>query len=362
MPTTDSITSTLYRTHGSDLEFMEWFWQRVTKTDSCWNWTGARHSEGYGKVHVSASGNSHNLFAHRLAWISVNGDVPKGLVIHHTCHNRSCVNPEHLATIPRGENAREGNHRGDAGRFVQGSTNWRAVVPVPTEPRKRTIRTVNPEKRFWSKVKKTETCWLWQGAPDNKRGYARIYVAGNGIAVHRFSWVLLHGPIPEGLVVRHRCDVPNCVNPEHLELGTPADNNRDKVERGRQARGERIRKDGLTEIQVVEMLDLYVDGAAPRDLARRFGVTKSSVICVVNRTSWSHVPYLREEELASRRAACRDRRGSRHGMAKLTEADIPTIRSLCAGGLSQREIALRYGVSTSTVMRLATGKTWTHVS
>lgn len=75
-------------------------------------------------------------------------------------------------------------------------------------------------------------CIEWQGSR-NRNGYGSVRAEGRTWLAHRWAWVQVHGPIPEGLVVRHRCDNPPCVNVEHLEIGTHADNMRDAVERGR---------------------------------------------------------------------------------------------------------------------------------
>ncbi|MFE9735451.1 HNH endonuclease signature motif containing protein [Streptomyces sp. NPDC005863] len=91
------------------------------------------------------------------------------------------------------------------------------------------------QDRFWSKVRKAaDSCWVWTASSRN--GYGTIGTADGKQYAHRLSYVWHHGPIAEGLVVRHRCDNPLCVRPDHLELGTKADNSRDMVERGRSPR------------------------------------------------------------------------------------------------------------------------------
>ena len=80
-------------------------------------------------------------------------------------------------------------------------------------------------------------CWLFQLKARSNKGYAQITVEGNKTrAVHRVAWAAAHGPIPAGMHVLHRCDVRHCCNPDHLFLGTNADNVADKVAKGRQSR------------------------------------------------------------------------------------------------------------------------------
>jgi len=98
--------------------------------------------------------------------------------------------------------------------------------------------------RFWAKVQMIpfHPCWEWAGSQGN--GYGQIGAGGGeagSIGAHRASWLIHHGPIPDGVFVLHRCDNKTCVNPDHLFLGTPGDNMRDKVAKGRHnsPRGER---------------------------------------------------------------------------------------------------------------------------
>jgi hypothetical protein len=93
-------------------------------------------------------------------------------------------------------------------------------------------RDLTPEKAFWSKVNKTAGCWLWT-RPGWIDGYAQFMTRRRRVYVHRFAYELTHGPIPPGLLVCHKCDVPLCVRPDHLFLGTPKDNILDAVRKGR---------------------------------------------------------------------------------------------------------------------------------
>lgn len=86
--------------------------------------------------------------------------------------------------------------------------------------------------RFLSKINKTDTCWLWT-ATKNHRGYGQFVYGKSAIQAHRFSYMIFCGPIPDGIFVCHACDVRECVNPEHLWLGTAQENTQDSMRKGR---------------------------------------------------------------------------------------------------------------------------------
>ena len=89
------------------------------------------------------------------------------------------------------------------------------------------------EERFWAKVDKDGDCWTWMARRQPRGGYGQFQLDGRTRSAHRVAWTLTNGPIPDGLCVLHRCDNPPCVNPEHLWLGTKAENNQDMTEKGR---------------------------------------------------------------------------------------------------------------------------------
>lgn len=105
------------------------------------------------------------------------------------------------------------------------------------------------EERFWKKVNKTESCWLWKGAI-NAKGYGHLNRGAFGLGVqraHRTSWEIHNGPIPADKILCHSCDVRHCVNPAHLFLGDNKMNQDDSIQKGRKKRGEDGRFAGVTE-------------------------------------------------------------------------------------------------------------------
>lgn len=153
-----------------------------------------------------------------------------------------------------------------------------------------------PLARFMAKVKvgAPGECWLWQGAP-NAYGYGRFKIKdadGQWLSVHsmRAAWLLLRGPIGDGLAVCHKCDNRLCVNPNHLFLGTNLENTQDKVSKGRQLMGEQASKSKLSEVDVVEIRKRYAAGVTSMQvLATEFGVTKVAIRFVIRGRTWKHV-------------------------------------------------------------------------
>jgi hypothetical protein len=164
-------------------------------------------------------------------------------------------------------------------------------------------RAQNPDERFWLKVEKGPTCWEWQGFR-NRLGYGMIGMIRKGkqssIHAHRMSYILNHGPIPQGMFICHHCDNPSCVRPDHLFLGTPADNTHDAQRKGRMRiavpkvrghnKGSRHGRHKLTEAEVAEMRARYAAGGiSMTELARMYGVDLSRVSRIINRLGWQHV-------------------------------------------------------------------------
>lgn len=158
--------------------------------------------------------------------------------------------------------------------------------------------------RFWSNVERREAgCWLWVGRKhDQRRGYGAFQIGGRTVRAHRLAVEITRGPIAPGLCVLHRCDNPACVRPDHLLVGTQAENVRDCESKGR-AR--------------------HPSGAA--NGARTRPETRA--------------------------------RGERNGGCKLASGDVARIRSMyAAGGIRQRDLAVMFRTTQAHVSRIVRGE------
>lgn len=143
-------------------------------------------------------------------------------------------------------------------------------------------------QRFMSKVEKSDGHWLWTGAKSGE-GYGQFGLRGVPKQAHRVAYALFNGPIPAGLLVRHLCNVPLCMNPEHFALGTDEDNHRDKVEAGRQAKGETNGRTKLWQLEAEHIKRRALDGESPTSLAREFGLDSKAVRLIRDGVNWKHV-------------------------------------------------------------------------
>lgn len=211
--------------------------------------------------------------------------------------------------------------------------------------------------RFWSHVAHGPGCWEWQAAINRVTGYGAFNPYGRTVTPHRFAYELENGPIPKGLLVCHRCDNRRCVRPDHLFLGTHADNNRDSA-----AKGNRLRVARLTVDQVRDIRLLYaLEAVSYSEIAVRYGVNEHTIARIIRREYWKHVPEELAPPIPEERIAFHSR-GQRNPGAKLSPTDVRTIRSAyAAGGITQRALARKYGVTPECISRLMTGKSWAHL-
>jgi len=171
----------------------------------------------------------------------------------------------------------------------------RYLCPRGKRPKRNPI-----EPRLWPQINKDAPngCWEWTGAL-TENGYGYIGYQGDNIMVHRLVWELTNGPIPDGHLTCHKCDVNyppgdktyrRCCNPEHLFVGTHTDNMQDMHNKQRHAHGETHGNSKLGETDISEIRRRYKEGVSQSVLAREYGVSQTLVSMVVLRKIWAHIP------------------------------------------------------------------------
>lgn len=162
---------------------------------------------------------------------------------------------------------------------------------------------VQHDALFWAKVTKSPGCWEWRGYC-NPGGYGRLNRSGVYTLAHRYAWQELVGAIPAGMDLCHTCDNPPCVNPDHLFLGTRAENMADAARKGRTTsgdrnpariyrermpRGSRNNRAKWTEADIIEIRRLHASGIRQVRIAEQTGMSQTNVSRIVRRTHWRHV-------------------------------------------------------------------------
>jgi hypothetical protein len=149
--------------------------------------------------------------------------------------------------------------------------------------------------RFWEKVERTESCWLWKAAR-GRAGYGRLTKGGRSegwYIASRLAWELTYGPIPDGMHVLHNCpggDNPTCVNPAHLRLGTDTDNSHDMVAKDRHTRGERSASAKLTDATVLEIRQRWqAENVTQRQLCSDYGISAAAMSMLLAGKTWKHL-------------------------------------------------------------------------
>lgn len=182
-------------------------------------------------------------------------------------------------------------------------------------------------------------CWLWRTGL-GPTGYGAFSVRGVQTSAHRASWIINMGRIPKGKSVLHKCDVRNCVNPEHLFLGTQLDNVRDM-----HAKGRARKVSG----------DSHWTRVNPERLARG---DASFSRRHPERLSRGDSHWTRKYPGKAKAHAVR---GDRHGRRVLSEADVLEIRAALASGCTAAKQAKKYSVSDATISHIKTRKNWGHI-
>ena len=158
---------------------------------------------------------------------------------------------------------------------------YRAALPKPHDA---------VVARFWAKVEKTASCWLWT-ATTVTGGYGMFRYQDRNQLAHRIAYELTYGPIPDGLLVCHHCDTPACCRPDHLFLGTTRENAADMVRKGRTGprQGEHNGRALLNAAQVRAIRTQHATGVARSELARQFGVRPGTINSIIQGRNWKHI-------------------------------------------------------------------------
>lgn len=200
---------------------------------------------------------------------------------------------------------------------------------------------------FWKRVARGEGCWIWTGG---KAGpYGQLQYRGKRLLAHRFSWVLAaEQACPAGLVVRHRCDNPPCVRPDHLEIGSHAQNNRDAYARSSRAanatRGTGRPNAVLDDELVASLRRQARAGRSIRSIAGDFEFAYTTIYRAIRGSGWPHVT---EPPVAS------TRKGKPHhaNFVRNSPELAAKARALGDRGLSLQEVAHRLGITKTAAFR-----------
>jgi hypothetical protein len=144
-------------------------------------------------------------------------------------------------------------------------------------------------ERFWEKVAKGDGCWLWTASKD-RSGYGQIGVKTEKgfrpVKAHRIAWQLTHGAVAPGQHVLHQCDTPSCVRPDHLFVGTHADNMQDMLRKGRQGHSERH---GMAKLTNADVVAIRASSRSSADLSAVFGVGEDHISRIRRGVVWKGV-------------------------------------------------------------------------
>lgn len=142
-------------------------------------------------------------------------------------------------------------------------------------------------KRFLEKIDMGKSCWIWNGTIGSN-GYGYIAIKRKNVLAHRISFLIFEGEIGAKFVL-HKCNVPSCVNPKHLYLGTQKENIADQINSGTFIYGSKHPLSKLTEDNVRKIIELSSFGISQRKIARFYKVDQALIWRVIHRVSWPHV-------------------------------------------------------------------------
>lgn len=225
--------------------------------------------------------------------------------------------------------------------------------PVALKSHSGQFRNLLATERFEKQVQKSESCWTWIGGRD-KDGYGCFKGDVAGVIftrAHRYSYALHTGDLLIGRQALHSCDNPSCVNPEHLFSGTPLDNMKDKISKGRAQVpfGENTSRAILTEVQAQSIL---IDPRTYSAIAAEYNVSASTIGSLKKRHSWAH---LKGETVMHKRIG---QQGESSYAAKITAEDVLFIRASSDSG---KALAVKFGISPQSITDIRKLRSWKHV-
>lgn len=132
-------------------------------------------------------------------------------------------------------------------------------------------------------------CFILTSHRLNVDGYGYLHHGGREQRAHRFVYQECFGEIPKGIVVRHKCDNPSCINPEHLELGTPKENSRDAIIRGRNAKGAKNGRSKITDGTARKIKIMLRNEIKTREIMSSLNVSIKTVRAIRENKTWKHV-------------------------------------------------------------------------
>lgn len=237
----------------------------IGSAEGCWIWNKGKFSDGRGAVYIGGNSKAANKVAYEI----LIDDIPNGSILANICGHNSCINPDHFEVITRSDAYY--NHQGNR----------------------------TPEEYIQNRVDIDHNtgCWNWNGSMF-LHGYGSAKYRGAQEAAHRLSYKTFIDAIPDGMFVCHSCDNKACVNPEHLWIGTAADNSRDMVEKGRSVVPRSVFKTGVRAVgamysdEHVRSLKIFNRDnpeVTARELGDIFGMKRATVSKITSGVNYADI-------------------------------------------------------------------------
>ncbi len=202
-------------------------------------------------------------------------------------------------------------------------------------------------ERFWSKVdkKSDDECWEWLAGHKGKEGYGGFYInqIRNTINSHKVMFCIIHNfwidEIPHGIVIRHKCNNPKCVNPGHLLLGTYQDNSQDMIDAGNSQKGEKSVQCKIYHDIAITIREKWKNGnCSYEDIAKEFNISSAEIYKIIKNKKYIDFNY--DPEKYSKKT-------------KVSDDDVEQIKKLRQSGVPVKEIANKFGLGTTQIYNIS---------